>query len=374
MGGLRGPPLGGRILRGVPGSFVPGLPSLYSDVVITSRRGHQRCCDVGRCQALWWQWRQFPLRVVFEPPLLFHLDLLLPGGLSKSQRGVSTSLVHSSLSFTTHLHGNWSQSVQWGSLLPYDVVILLFQTVDLQSFQEGGPGFLVVLPGSTPFGSLTASPMGLEGGLTQPLHIAGRGLCPREVCTVIQLFFLEDQFVVPPLRLDPLCIVIKVLEVVPVHLLKEIIQEDGVPQRVLLFYEMPPGSILLHVSSDGSGEGFSFLCGNVLRYGDVIQVCLVGILFPSLSSKICRVPRAKVTQLNWGSRGGSTQRGECSTSKSRLALFLLKSLSEMRLAPSNDLTLRVQSWSLFSLRRGSLTLGGEPSTTAYGSGPVLQLL
>ena len=118
---------------------------------------------------------------------------------------------------------------------PYDVVILLFQTVDLQSFQEGGPGFLVVLPGSTPFGSLIASPMGLEGGLTWPLHITGRGLCPQEVCTVIQLFFLEDHFVAPPPRLDPLCIVIKVLEAVPVHLLKEIIQEDGVPQRVLLF-------------------------------------------------------------------------------------------------------------------------------------------
>ena len=146
-----------------------------------------------------------------------------------------------------------------GSLLPpYDVVILLFQIVDLQSFQEGGPGFLVVLPGSTLFGSLIDSLMGSEGGLTQPLHITGRGLCPHEVHTVIQLFFLEDHFVAPPPRLDPLCIVIKVLEAVPVHLLKEIIQEDGVLQRVLLFYEMPPGSILLHVSSDRSSEGFSF--------------------------------------------------------------------------------------------------------------------
>ena len=117
---------------------------------------------------------------------------------------------------------------------PYDVVILLLQTVDLQSFKEGGPGFLVVLPGSTPFGSLTASPMGSEGGLTWPLHIAGRGLCPREVHTVIQLFSFEDHFVAPPPRLDPPCIVIKVLELVPVHLLKEIIQEDGVPGPPLL--------------------------------------------------------------------------------------------------------------------------------------------
>ena len=61
---------------------------------------------------------------------------------------------------------------------PYDVVILLFQTVDLQSFQEGGPGFPVVLPGSTPLGSLIASPMGSEGGLTRLLHIAGRGALP----------------------------------------------------------------------------------------------------------------------------------------------------------------------------------------------------
>ena len=158
------------------------------------------------------------------------------------------------------------------------------------------------------------------------------------------------------------------------HLLKEIIQEDGVLQRVLLFYEIPPGSILLHVSSDWSGEGFSFLCSDILHYGDVIQVCPVGILFPSLSSKICRVPRAKVTQLNQRSRGGSTERGECSALRSRLAPSLLKSLSETRLAPSLGLTLRVWSWSLFGLGRGSLTLGGEPSTTAYGSGPVLQLL
>ena len=31
LGGLRGPPLGCRILRGIPRSFVLGLPSLYSD-------------------------------------------------------------------------------------------------------------------------------------------------------------------------------------------------------------------------------------------------------------------------------------------------------------------------------------------------------
>ena len=282
---------------------------------------------------------QFPPRVVFGLLLLFRLDLLLPGGLLMSQRGVSTSLVCSGFSFITHLHGDWSQSVWWGSLLPsYNVVILLLQPMDLQSFQEGGPGFFIVLPSSTPFSCLIASPMGPESGLTWPLHIVGRGLCPHEVCTVIQLFFLEDHFVAPPLRLDPLCVVVKVLKAVPVHLLKEIIQEDGVPQRVLLFHKMPPGSIPLHVSGDGSSEGFSFLCGDVLSYRDVIQVCPVGILLPSLSSKICWVPRVKATLLNWGSRGGFTERGECSASRSQLTPSLLKSLSETRPTPCLGLT------------------------------------
>ena len=137
---------------------------------------------------------------------------------------------------------------------------------------------------------------------------------------------------------------------------------------------MPPGSIPLNVSSDGSSEGFSFLCGDILHYRDVIQVCPVGILFPSLSSKIRWVPRVKATQLNCGSRGGSTVRGECSASRSQLAPSLLKSLSETRPTPPLGLTLRVLFWSLSGLGRGSLTLGGEPLTTAYGSGPVLQLL
>ena len=53
---------------------------------------------------------------------------------------------------------------------------------------------------------------------------------------------------------------------------------------------------------------------------------------------------------------------------------LLKSLSKMTPASSLGLTLRVRSWSLFGLGRDSLTVGGEPSTTAYGSGLALQLL
>ena len=136
---------------------------------------------------------------------------------------------------------------------------------------------------------------------------------------------------------------------------------------------MPPTSIPLHVSGHGSGEGLSFLCSDVKGDRNVVQVCSVSILFPPFSPKICWVPRAEATQLNRGSRGGSTERGECSASRSRLAPSLLKSLSEMRPAPSLGLTLRVLSWSLSSLGRGSLTLGGEPSTTAYGGGLALQL-
>ena len=137
---------------------------------------------------------------------------------------------------------------------------------------------------------------------------------------------------------------------------------------------MPPASIPLHVSGHGSGEGLSFLSGDIKGDRNVVQRCSMSILFPPLSPKICWVPRAEVTQLNRGSRGGSTERGECSTLRSRLAPSLLKSLLEMRPAPSLGLTLRVLSWSLSGLGRGSLTLGGEPSTMAYGGGLALQLL
>ena len=143
---------------------------------------------------------------------------------------------------------------------------------------------------------------------------------------------------------------------------------------MFILYEVPLTSIPLHVSGHGSGEGLSFLCSDVKGDKNVVQVCSVSILFPPFSPKICRVPRAEVTQLNRGSRGGSTERGECSALRSRLALSLLKSLSEMGPAPSLGLTLRVLSWSLSGLGRGSLTLGGEPSTMAYGGGLALQLL
>ena len=232
----------------------------------------------------------------------------------------------------------------------------------------------LVLPSSTPFGGLVAGPMGAEGSLTRLLHTIRRGLCPREVCAVIQLFFLKNYFVAPPPRLDPLCVVIKILEVVPMHLLIEIVQEYGVPQGVLLFYEVPLGSVPLHMSGDGSGQGLSFLCSDIKSDRDMVQVCSVSILFPTFSPKICRVPRAEATQLNRRSRGGSTERGECSTPRSQLPPSLLKSLLETKPAPSPGLILGVLSWSLSGLGRGSLTLGGESSTTAYGGGLALQLL
>ena len=68
--------------------------------------------------------------------------------------------------------------------------------------------------------------MGTEGRFTQPLQVVRRGLYPRKVLAVIQLLPLEDDFVASPLGLDPICIVVKVLEAVPMHLLVKIIQED----------------------------------------------------------------------------------------------------------------------------------------------------
>ena len=141
---------------------------------------------------------------------------------------------------------------------------------------------------------------------------------------------------------------------------------------------MPPASASLHVPMYWSGEGLSFLSCDIDGDKDVEQVCPMSILFPPLSPKVCRVPGAKVTQLDWGSRGGTMSGGECSTSWawSQLApLSLFKSLSETRLTPSTCQTLRVLTWSLFSLLgNGSLTLGGEPSSTAYRGSLALQLL
>ena len=108
---------------------------------------------------------------------------------------------------------------------PYDVVILFLQPVDLKSLQKGGLGSFVGLPRPTLLSGFVGIPMGMEGSFTWLLHIIRRGLCPCEVWAVIQLLSLKDDFVTPPPGLDPLCIVVKVLEVVPMHLLIEVVQE-----------------------------------------------------------------------------------------------------------------------------------------------------
>ena len=111
-----------------------------------------------------------------------------------------------------------------GTLLPpYDVVIFTLQPMDLEGLQKGGPSSFVGLPRPTLFSSLVGSPMGAEGRFPQLLHVVKTGLCPSEVCAVIQLLPLEDDFVASPPRLDPLCIVVKVLEAVPMHLFIKIV-------------------------------------------------------------------------------------------------------------------------------------------------------
>ena len=176
-----------------------------------------------RCASRWW-WRQFPPRVVFGLPLLLCLDLLLPGDLFTTQGGISTSLTCGGLPLTTHFHGDHFRLIRRGPLLsPYDVVIFTLQPVDLEGLKKGGLSSFVGLPGPTLLSSLIGSPMGAEGRFTQLLHVVRRGLCPHEVHAVIQLLPLKDDFVAPPPRLDPLCIVVKVLEAVPMHLFIKIV-------------------------------------------------------------------------------------------------------------------------------------------------------
>ena len=95
--------------------------------------------------------------------------------------------------------------------------------MDLESLQKGRPSSLEGFPSPTLLGSLISSLMGMEGQFTWPLHVVRRGLYPHEVLAVIQLLPLEDDFVAPPPGLDPLCIVVEILEAVPVYLLVKII-------------------------------------------------------------------------------------------------------------------------------------------------------
>ena len=63
----------------------------------------------------------------------------------------------------------------------------------------------------------------MEGQLTWPLHIFRRGLYPFEMFAVVQLLSLEDHLVTPSMGLDPLGVVVKVVEVVSVNLLEKVI-------------------------------------------------------------------------------------------------------------------------------------------------------
>ena len=115
--------------------------------------------------------------------------------------------------------------------------------MDLKSLQKGSPGSFVSLPGPALFSGLIGSPIGVVGRFTWLLHVVRRGLCPHDVRAVIQLLPLKDDLVAPPPRLYPLCIVVKVLEAVPMHLLVEVVQEGRVPQRIFILEEVPPASV-----------------------------------------------------------------------------------------------------------------------------------
>ena len=63
----------------------------------------------------------------------------------------------------------------------------------------------------------------MEGQFTRPLHVLRRGLYPCEMLAVIQLHSFEDDLMAPSMGLDPLSVLIKVVEVVSMHLLIKVI-------------------------------------------------------------------------------------------------------------------------------------------------------
>ena len=140
---------------------------------------------------------------------------------------------------------------------------------------------------------------------------------------------------------------------------------------------MPPVSVLLHVPKYQSGEGLSFLSGDIDGDRDVEQVYLMSILFLPLSPKVCRVPRQK--QPNWTGGAEGVPLVEVNALPPGHGvdwlLSLFKSLLETRPTPSICQTLSVLTWSFSSLLgNGSLTLGGEPLSVAYRGSLALQLL
>ena len=95
-----------------------------------------------------------------------------------------------------------------------------------EEFQEGGLGLLDLFATPALFGSLISCPVGVEGQLTGALHVDWQGFHPLEMFAVIQLLPLKDHFVAPSPGFDPLRIVIKVMEMVPMDLLVEVIEFD----------------------------------------------------------------------------------------------------------------------------------------------------
>ena len=123
LGGLGGSPSWSRILGGVPGPLVSGLPSPdQCESVFISGCG----CRGGQSCALQGRWRQFPSRCLLGSWFLFISYLLFPRDVFMAWRCISTSMAHSCSSPATHLHGDCFSIFGWVTLLPsQDVVILL---------------------------------------------------------------------------------------------------------------------------------------------------------------------------------------------------------------------------------------------------------
>ena len=92
-----------------------------------------------------------------------------------------------------------------------------------KNLQEGEPNPFKGFPGHTPLGSLVSSPVGMEGRLTWPLYVIRRGFYPCEMFAVIQLLSFKDDLMAPSVGLDPLCVVVEVLEAIPMYLLVKVI-------------------------------------------------------------------------------------------------------------------------------------------------------
>ena len=95
--------------------------------------------------------------------------------------------------------------------------------MESKSLQEGGLSLFESFSLPTLLGSLISSLVGTKGRLTQPLHILGMGLYPCEMLAVVQLLSFEDDLMAPSAGLDPLSVLVKVVEAVSMHLLIKVI-------------------------------------------------------------------------------------------------------------------------------------------------------